>query len=119
MAADPLHFLNPSIPWKSPRNYPVRIQLTILDAMDQVVWRLAYRTLRRTVVDYPSEQPLFYQKGGGFGDFGYHELSDAGSGFLQHEILFASGASLLFEFANVEIFSMPRSEATSLQQWFT
>lgn len=95
----------PVRPWKTPRNHPVRVKLSLLDALDKLVWRIAYKTVRRIVVDYPTEQPLFYREGNGFGDWGYHELTDAGSGFLRHEILFATGTVLLFEFAAVEVSS--------------
>jgi hypothetical protein len=98
-------------PWTTPRNHPVKVKLAILDASDRHVWRLLYKTVRRVVVDYPTEHPLFYQNGNGFGDLGYHELTDAGGGFLRHEILFATGAVLLFEFAEVEVGFAPRSVA--------
>jgi len=72
-------------------------------------WKVSYNTVRRVMIDFPSEQPLFYQQGEGFGDWGYHELTDAESGFLRHEVLFASGAVLLFEFREVVVTSMARS----------
>ena len=62
-------------------------------------------------VDFRTEQPLFYREGTGCGDRGQHELTDAGSGFLRHEILFAAGAVLLFEFAEIEVRSVSRSYA--------
>jgi hypothetical protein len=54
--------------------------------------------LRQVLIDYPSQDPLFYSSGEGFGDWGYDELSDAGDGFLRHEILFATGSVIAFEF---------------------
>ena len=104
----PAPLSEPVRPWKTPRNHPVRVKLSVLDALDKLVWRVSYKTVRRAVVDYPSEHPLFYQDGNGFGDWGHHELTDAGSGFLRHEILFATGTVLLFEFAEVEVTSAPR-----------
>jgi hypothetical protein len=97
--------------WTTPRNHPIRVKLSVLDAVDKLVWRLSYKTVRRVVVDFPTEEPLFYREGNGFGDWGYHELTDAGSGFLRHEILFSTGAVLLFEFADLEVSSAPRSDA--------
>jgi hypothetical protein len=87
-----------------------RVRLSVLDAPHKLVWTLSYNTVRRVMLDFPSEQPLFYQEGEGFGDWGYHELTDAGSGFLRHEILFASGAVLLFEFAGIAATSTPRTD---------
>jgi hypothetical protein len=98
----------PGRPWKTPGNHPVRVQLSILDAWDKLVWSISYKSVRRFVVDYPSEQPLFYREGNGFDDLGYHELTDAGSGLFRHEILFRTGAVLLFEFAEVDVSSAPR-----------
>jgi hypothetical protein len=79
-------------------SYPVRANLTATDAGGHFLWRMSYGTLRRVVIDYPSVNPLFYSSGEGFGDWGYHELTDAGDGFLRHEILFATGSGILFEF---------------------
>jgi hypothetical protein len=112
-ASRPAPLDEPPRPWTTPRSYPVRVDLSVLDALDKLVWRLAYKTVRRILVDYPTEQPLFYREGNGFGNWGYHELTDAGSGFLRHEVLFGTGAVLLFEFAEVEITSVPRSSPDS------
>jgi hypothetical protein len=66
-------------------------------------WTLRYTAIRRIVVDFPSKAPLSYQDGEGFGDVGCHELTDCGGGFFRHEILFSSGATLLFEFRDVDV----------------
>jgi len=49
-------------PWTTPRNHPVKVKPAILGASDRHVWRLLYKTVRRVVVDYPTEHPLFYQR---------------------------------------------------------
>lgn len=94
--------------WSRSNQYPVRVELSILDAYDKLIWELSYSGLRRVVIDYPSADPLFYSSGEGFGDVGYHELTDAGEGCFRHEVLFATGASLLFEFQAVQVASRPR-----------
>lgn len=94
--------------WSRSTQYPVRVELSILDAYDKLIWELSYSGLRRVVIDYPSADPLFYSSGEGFGDVGYHELTDAGEGCFRHEVLFATGASLLFEFQAVQVASRPR-----------
>ena len=99
--------------WKKPGNNPVRASLEVLDSYDKLIWRLSYEGLRRVLVDFPTEEPLFYRDGEGFGDWGYHELSDAGNGFLRHEILFSTGAVLLFEFKDIAVSCMPRPIARS------
>jgi hypothetical protein len=94
---------NRASPWETLLNYPVRVELAVLDARDELVWHLSYSVLRSVVVDYPGQETLFYQVGAGFGDWGYHELTDAGNGFLRHEILFASGSSLAIEFKGLAV----------------
>ena len=58
---------------------------------------LRYRQVRRLVVDFPSDQPAFWGPGQGLGDWGYDELTAAGREYLRHEILFASGSTILVE----------------------
>ena len=90
--------------------------MTVLDAYDEYVWRLSYLNLRRVLVDFPSDPPLFYRTGEGFGDWGYDELTDGSDGFLRHEVLFRSGSTLLFEFKGIQISKRPRSELALVQQ---
>jgi hypothetical protein len=85
----------------------VRVELTILDAWDKYVWQVMYSSTRSVLIDFPSDDPLFNRGLGGFDDLGYHELTDAGNGFLRHEVLFSSGAILAFEFKDVAISSAP------------
>jgi hypothetical protein len=100
-------------PWTEPGNYPVQVRIEVLDSYDKLVWHLWYKNVRRLIVDFPTQEPLFYSAGEGFGDWGYHELSDAGSGFLRHEVLFATGAILLFEFKELDLSFSARQTATS------
>lgn len=94
--------------WRINTNFPVRVELKVLDAYDELVWDLSYCGVRRALIDYPSAEPLFYADGMGFSDWGYHELTDAGDGFLRHEVLFSSGSVLLFEFREMRVASRPR-----------
>jgi hypothetical protein len=90
-------------PWAELKNYPVAVTMEVLDSYEKLIWRLSYKKVRRVVVDFPTLEPLFYGPGEGFGDWGYHELSDAGNDFFRHEVLFATGASLLFEFKEIAV----------------
>jgi hypothetical protein len=83
--------------------HPVTVQLTVREATGDAAWLLKYSNVRRVVVDYPSEAELFPIGGEGLGDWGYHELTDVGGGFFKHEVLFASGATLLVEFAGIHV----------------
>ena len=73
--------------------------LRVLDAWDRYVWTLRYRGVRRIEVRFSGDSKW----GGGFQDWGYHELTDAGDGVLRHEILFRSDSTLLVEFEQVGV----------------
>jgi hypothetical protein len=45
--------------------------------------------------------------------WGYHELTDVGDGFLRHEVLFSSGATLLTEFRELTVTKV-ESERSSI-----
>ena len=83
--------------------YPVKAELAVLDAMDEFVWRVSYSALRRIVVEFPGNEALFYHPREGFGDWRYHELTDLGNGAWHHEILFASGSILMFDFQEITV----------------
>lgn len=112
-ASRPAPLSDPSRPWRTVVTFPVKAELAVLDAADQFVWHVSYSTLRRVTVDYPGEQALFYQTGEGFGDWGFHELTDAGNGCLRHEILFATGSVIAFEFKD---FFVNKTPARSLPE---
>ena len=88
--------------WHS-RDYPVTVELEVMEGTGTTRWKLAYGHVRRVVADFPTERPLFYGDGDGFEDWGYHELTDAGAGFMRHEVLFSSGATLLTEFRAITV----------------
>jgi len=92
-----------------PGNLSVHARLTVLKGMEKLVWTLSYATVRRTIIEYPSDDPLFPACGPGFGDWGYHELTDAGGGFFRHEVLFASGSVLLVEFKEIAVVCRERT----------
>ena len=93
----------PARPWASSRPDPVSVHLSVLDAVERTVWSLRHTSVRRARIDFPSDDPLFYAAGSAFGDLAYHELTDAGDGFLRHEFMFATGSMATFEFRDVEV----------------
>jgi hypothetical protein len=98
-------------PWKAPLNHPVKVRLSVLDGWGKTIWHLSYSTVRRVLVDYPSDETLQFLEGGGFGDWLWHELTSADCGFLRHEILFRSGSTLLFEFKEFDVTRSAHSSA--------
>lgn len=97
--------------WHS-RDYPVIVDLEVAEGGGPTRWHLGYQHVRRVLADFPTERPLFYSDGDGFEDWGYHELTDAGDGFLRHEILFSSGATLLTEFRELTVTKVERERAS-------
>jgi hypothetical protein len=85
--------------WAEPSQLAVEVSVA---ERRSSVWTLRYSGIRRLVVDFPTEEPLF-RRGQDFDDWGYDEFSDAGDGFLRHEVLFSSGATILVEFRDVSV----------------
>lgn len=83
--------------------HPVRVEFALLDVYARFLWTLRYASVRRVVLDLPSNAPLHAPPEDGFGALGFHELTDCGGGFFRHEIVFASGATLLVEFKYVDV----------------
>jgi hypothetical protein len=99
----------PAEPWEYQKQFPVSVELEVLESTGERSWKLRYLSCRRTVVDFPSDDPLFHTDGHGFGDWGYHELTDVGGGFFRHEVLFSSGSTLLIEFTELQVQTQPLS----------
>lgn len=74
------------------------VEIKVLGCELDMQYTLRYRKVRRVLFDYPSEKPLFHREGGHIGDWGYDELTAADNKYLRHEVLFASGTTILIEF---------------------
>lgn len=93
----------PAPPWPSLHGHPVRVELALEDVYGRLAWTLRYAGVRRVLIDFPSAEPLLLQDWSGFGALGFHELTDCGGGFFRHEVVFASGATLLVEFRDIDV----------------
>ena len=91
--------------------HPVRVELALLDVYARFLWTLRYASVRRVVLDFPSNAPLHAPPEDGFGALGFHELTDCGDDFFRHETVFASGATLLVEFKYVDVEQRERAPA--------
>jgi hypothetical protein len=81
---------------------PSRLTVDVsVEERSRVVWTLRYAGIRRFLADFPTATPLF--RGQDFDDWGYDEFSDAGDGFLRHEVLFSSGSIVLVEFRDLSV----------------
>lgn len=83
------------------------VRMRVFGACADALHTLRYAGVRRALFDYPTDDPLFHEEGRHIGDWGYDELTDAGGGYLRHEVLFASGTTILVEFKH---FSYGREE---------
>jgi hypothetical protein len=83
------------------RTDPSRIEITA-KSRDGEMYAYNYFGVRRFEVSYPGKK-LFYTTEGGFGDWGYDEVTSAGKKYLRHEILFSSGATVLLEFRDLQL----------------
>jgi hypothetical protein len=82
------------------RGYPgsqVRLYV-ISDRVQQRCYVLRYKEVSRINLSLPGEKILFPTGSDDFHHWGYDELSLRGSGIFRHEILFASGATILIDF---------------------
>lgn len=59
---------------------------------------LKYKNVRRYILDYPSDCPLWFEGKNGLGSWGYDELRYLGTGSFRHEMLLHSGAVIIVEF---------------------
>ena len=74
------------------------VEMRVLGSNLDVLYTLRYKEARRVLFDYPSDHPLFHHEGGHIGDWGYDELTAVDDNYLRHEVLFASGTTILIEF---------------------
>ena len=89
----------------------VSVVMKVLGANLDVLYVLKYKKARRVTFDYPSDKPLFHHDGGQIGDWGYDELTAVDQDFLKHEVLFASGTTILIEFQDFS-YERERCEGT-------
>jgi hypothetical protein len=88
----------------------VTVRMYILTFRGDRVYVLEYRQVTTVEVHFPGKLELFpvgmYPN---FGDWGYDELTAPEKGLFRHEILFASGASIVVEFRDF-VFLRKRAE---------
>jgi hypothetical protein len=91
------------------------VVLRAVDYEQEFLYTLKYTKVRKAVFDFPGDQPLFYLFAGDhIGDWGYDELTARGEEYLRHEILFASGSTILIEFKH---FSYKRARTQLAPEW--
>lgn len=76
----------------------VTVEMRVLGANLDVLYTLGYKKVSRVLFDYPSDAPLFHHEADHIGDWGYDELTAVDDKRLRHEVLFASGTTILIDF---------------------
>lgn len=77
---------------------PIEIHLVVTDQVD--IWNITYKRIKKFSMNFESDYLDRY----GFDDWGYDELLIVDEDTLSHEILFASGATLLIHFKNKNLY---------------
>lgn len=84
---------------------PISINLIITDEIN--IWKITYKYVRKISVNYQEEimqQNDWWNGRVGFDDWGYDEFLPIDEQTLSHEILFASGSTILVHFKKGNIF---------------
>jgi hypothetical protein len=80
-------------------NHGSQVRLYVLsDCVEQRCYILRYKEVSQIDLSLPGKTILFPSCGDDFNHWGYDELSLRDRGIFRHEILFASGATILIEF---------------------
>lgn len=79
---------------------PVSVDIYITDSVN--TFKITYKCIKRFCVDYQGAEGWADRRG--FDDWGYDELLPVDEQTLSHEILFASGSTILIHFKNNNIF---------------
>lgn len=80
---------------------PVKVRIVISDG--EFKWTLTYKQVKKAMMNYDSETDEHMSKWG-VHTWGYDEFLPKDDAYLTHEVLFASGASILIEFKNKNLF---------------
>lgn len=80
---------------------PITVLLTISDGKNK--WTLTYRNVQKIMMNCELTSGQFRYEAG-LDTWGYNEFLPSGESQLTHEILFASGATILIQFRNKKLF---------------
>ena len=88
------------------------VRLTVLTEDAKDVYTLRYVDVTRVEVSFPGEKVLFpVGRYSNFGDWGYDELTVTRNGRFRHEVLFASGSTIMIEFEKFAFRKTPAKSA--------
>lgn len=85
---------------KSGNKNPVSVDIYVTDSVD--TFKITYERIKKLCISF--EESNHCEGRGGFDDWGYSEIWPVDEQILSHEILFASGTTILIHFQNDDIF---------------
>lgn len=83
---------------------PVKFSIVITNGDN--VWNIVYKKIKKISINYEQQSDMIKRKKRvyeGFDDYGYDEFFQIDEKTLSHEILFASGATILVHFEKISI----------------
>ena len=83
---------------------PVEFSIVITNGDN--VWNIVYKKIKKISINYEQQSDMIKRKKRvyeGFDDYGYDEFFQIDEKTLSHEILFASGATILIHFEKISI----------------
>lgn len=88
------------------KGYTDPVAINILISNKEKTWKLTYKKIKKIVINYKQQPDIFNRKRReyeGFDDYGYDEFFQVDDKILSHEILFASGSTILIHFEKISI----------------
>jgi hypothetical protein len=80
----------------------ITVRMLVFSDSRNLLYVLEYKGVTKVELDFPGKLELFpVEMYPNFGDWGYDELTSPTTGLYRHEILFASGASIVVEFGDL------------------
>lgn len=83
---------------------PVAVSMVITNG--EKIWNIVYKRIKKISINYEQQPDVLKRKKRiyeGFDDYGYDEFFQVDEKTLSHEILFASGATILVHFEKISI----------------
>ncbi|AJA46847.1 hypothetical protein CPAST_c07470 [Clostridium pasteurianum DSM 525 = ATCC 6013] len=86
--------------------YKDPVSVSIVISNKEHTWNIIYNKIKKIAINYEQEFDIYERKRRkyrGFDDYGYDEFFQIDEKTLSHEILFASGATILVHFEKISI----------------
>lgn len=88
------------------KGYKDPVSVSIIIANGEKMWNILYKKIKKISINYQQQPDVLKRKKRiyeGFDDYGYDEFFQIDEKTLSHEILFASGSTILVHFEKISI----------------